>query len=149
VDIASKRSVQPKSNFLARLIMAVFSLTLEEVAIYAIWRWILPEFNMGMQLYVLILTMVAWAAFAIGSFIAVTRALRRPQILGFPSMVGSVGEVVSPLAPDGLVRIRGELWIAVLDEGEKAEVAEEITVTDMDGLRLHVRRSGILQGADV
>jgi membrane-bound ClpP family serine protease len=142
VDISSKRSVQPRSNFLARLIIAVFSLTLEEVAIYAIWRWILPEFNMGMQLYVLILAMVAWAAFAIGSFIVVTRALRRPQILGFPSMVGSVGEVVSPLAPDGLVRIRGEIWIAVLDEGEKAEVAEEITVTDMDGLRLHVRRSG-------
>jgi membrane-bound serine protease (ClpP class) len=100
---------------------------------------------MGMQLYVLILAMVAWAVFAIGSFIAVTRALRRPHILGFPSMVGSLGEVVSPLTPEGLVRIKGELWIAVLDKGEKAGIAEEITVTDMDGLRLHVRRSGTLQ----
>lgn len=138
-DIASERSVQPNSNFLARLFVGIFSLALEEVAIYAIWRWVLLEFNIEIPLYVVILIMTAWAAFSIGIFIVVTRALRRPQIPGLPSMVGSVGRVVSPLAPEGLVRIKGEIWTAVLDEGEKAGVGEEVTVTDMDGLRLHVR----------
>ncbi|MBI4304463.1 MAG: hypothetical protein HY665_09040 [Chloroflexi bacterium] len=132
--------MQPNTNFLARLIVGIFSLSLEEVAIYAIWRWVLPEFNIDMPLYVLILIMAAWAAFSIGNFIVVTSALRRPQIPGLPSMAGSVGKVVSPLAPEGLVRIKGEIWTAVLDEGEKAGVGEEVTVTDMDGLRLHVRR---------
>ena len=108
-------------------------------------RWVLPEFNIDMPLYVLNLIMAAWAAFSIGNFIVVTNALRRPQIPGLPSMVGSVGRVVSPLAPEGLVRIKGEIWTAVLDEGEKAGVGEEVTVTDMDGLRLHVRRGGMLQ----
>ncbi len=133
------RSVQ-SSNFLARLILGISSLALGEVAIYAIWRWVLPEFNIEMLLYVVILIMAAWATFSIGNFIVVTRALRRPQIPGFASMVGSVGKVVSPLTPEGLVKIKGEIWTAVLDEVEKAKIGDEVTVTaDLDGLRLHVR----------
>jgi membrane-bound ClpP family serine protease len=138
-SIVSERPVQPKSNFLGRLIIGVFRLALEELAIYAIWRWLLPEFDIELPLFVLILAMVAWGSFAVFRFILGIRVLRKPQMPGLPSLVGSVGKVMSPLSPQGTVRIKGETWTAILVEGEQAEVGEEVTVTDMDGLRLHVR----------
>ncbi len=137
----SKRPVQPKSNLPARLIIGVVRLALEEVAIYAIWRWILPEFDIELPLFVVILAMVAWGSFAVFRFILGIRVLRKPHMPGLPSLVWSVGKVVSPLAPQGTVRIKGETWTAILDEGGRAEVGEDVIVTDMDELlRLHVRR---------
>ncbi|MFO7772758.1 MAG: NfeD family protein [Dehalococcoidia bacterium] len=135
----SKRPVQPKTNFPGRLIIGIFRLALEELAIYAIWRWLLPEFDIKLPLFVAVLAMVAWGCFAITRFILAARVLRKPEMPGLPSLVGSVGKVVSPLTPQGTVRIAGETWMATLVEGEQAEVGEEVTVTDMDGLLLHVR----------
>jgi membrane-bound ClpP family serine protease len=137
-SIAPKRSARPKSNLAGRLVIGVFRLTLEELAIYAVWRWLLPEFDIKLPLFVVVLAMVAWGSFAIFRFIIATRLSRKPQMPGLPSLVGSVGRVVSPLTPQGTVRIKGETWTAVLVEGDQAVVGEEVTVTDMDGLRLHV-----------
>ncbi|MFO7773990.1 MAG: NfeD family protein [Dehalococcoidia bacterium] len=134
----SKKPVRPGSNLPGRLVIGIFRLALEELAIYAIWRWLLPEFDIRLPLFVVIPIMVAWASFAIARFILVTRVLRKPEMAGLPSLVGSVGKVVSPLTPQGTVRIKGETWTAVLVEGDQAAVGEEVTVTDMDGLRLHV-----------
>jgi membrane-bound serine protease (ClpP class) len=41
------------------------------------------------------------------------RAQRRPRLGGLDGMVGSVGEVVTALDPEGRVDIRGEYWNAV------------------------------------
>ncbi|TET55233.1 MAG: hypothetical protein E3J50_05160 [Dehalococcoidia bacterium] len=138
-NIVSNRPAPPKSNFRARLIIGVFRLALEELAVYAIWRWVLPEFDIELPLLALVLAMVAWGSFAIFRFVLVTRALKKPEMPGLPSLVGTAGKVLTPLAPQGTVRIKGETWAAILVEGEKAEVGEEVTVTDMDGLCLHVR----------
>lgn len=110
------------------------------MAIYAIWRWVLPQFDVELPLFVLILAMVAWGSFAVLRFVLVTRALRKPETPGLPSLVGSAARVLSPLDPHGTVRIKGETWTAILVEGERAEVGEEVTITDMDGLRLYVQR---------
>ncbi len=129
----------PTGRFSVRLTISLLRLALEQLAIYALWRWVLPEFDIELPLFVLVLAMLAWGAFAVTRFILGTRALRRPYMPGLPSLVGSVGKVVIPLAPRGAVRVKGETWSALLVEGEKAEVGDEVTVTDMDGLCLHVR----------
>jgi len=138
-NIVSNRPAPPKSNLLARLIIGVFRLALEELAVYAIWRWVLPEFDIELPLLALVLAMVAWGSFTILRFVLVTRALKKPEMPGLPSLVGTAGKVLTPLVPQGTVRIKGETWAATLVEGEKAEVGEDVTVTDMDGLCLHVR----------
>jgi membrane-bound ClpP family serine protease len=124
-----------------RLILAIISTSFEELAIYVIWRWLLPEFDIHFPLAVLIGVMVAWAAFGVWLFIFTTRTLKKQTMVGLPSMVGSVGKVASRLAPEGLVRIRSELWGAVSDEGD-IESGEEVLVTKEDGLKLFVRRVG-------
>jgi membrane-bound ClpP family serine protease len=123
----------------ARLVLAIVSTALEEVAIYVIWRWLLPEFDIVLPASVLIGVMVAWAAFAVSLFVFTTRTLKRQVVVGLPTMIGSKGKVASSLAPEGLVRIKGELWGATSAEGS-VNTGEEVEVVGEDGLKLVVRK---------
>jgi membrane-bound ClpP family serine protease len=124
----------------ARLVLAIVSTSLEEVAIWVIWRWLLPEFGVKLPVAVLIGVMAVWAAFGTWLFIFTTRALKRQAAVGLPSMVGAVGKVARRLAPEGLVKIRGELWGAKSNEGN-IEVGEEVVVVSEHGLKLFVRKA--------
>jgi len=84
--------------------------------------------------------MVAWGAFSVWLFIFTTRALKKQAVVGLPSMVGASGRVASRLAPEGLVKIRGELWKASSDGGD-IEAGEPIVVVGERGLKLLVRRA--------
>jgi membrane-bound serine protease (ClpP class) len=55
-------------------------------------------------------------------------------------MVGSQGKVVSPLDPQGVVRIKGELWKATSAAG-RIDTGEEVTVVRQEGLKLIVRQA--------
>ncbi|GAI37705.1 unnamed protein product [marine sediment metagenome] len=99
------------------------------------------EFGIELPLPVLIGVMVAWAAFSVSLFVFTTRTLKRQTVVGLPTMVGSKGKVASPLAPEGLVRIRGELWGATSAEGD-IDKDEGVEVVGEDGLKLVVRKAG-------
>ena len=122
-----------------RLVLAVVSTSLEEVAIWVIWRWLLPEFGVNLPVAVLITVMAVWAALGTWLFVFTTRALQKQAAVGLPSMVGAVGKVASQMAPEGLVRIRGELWGATSDEGS-IEAGEDVVVVSEHGLKLFVRK---------
>lgn len=125
----------------ARLIIAVVSTLVVEFAFYVIWRWVLPEFDIQVPLWVLIAVLTFWAVFAVADFIFVTHILRRQTIVGLPTMEGSKGKVRSPLHPEGQVMIKGELWGAKSIEGD-INIGEVVTVVGQDGLQLVVRRAG-------
>ncbi|MFC1902172.1 NfeD family protein [Chloroflexota bacterium] len=125
---------------LARLILAVVSTAIEEVAIVAIWRWLLPELDIVMPFSVLVAVMVAWAAFAVSLFVFTTRTLKRQVVVGLPTMIGSRGKAASSLTPDGMVRIKGELWGAISAEGN-VNKGNEVEVVGEDGLKLVVRKA--------
>ena len=126
----------------ARLIMAIFSTLLEEAALVAIVLWGLPHFGIQIPLAGLIALMVAWGAFSVITYRVGSRALRKRPVVGLPTMVGSKGKVVSPLAPGGLVKIKGELWEAT-SAGKRIEAGEGVIVVGQDGLKLLVRKSSI------
>lgn len=56
------------------------------------------------------------------------------------SIEGREGVAISDLDPDGQVRVRGEVWRAVADEGAIDE-DEDVEVVHRDGLTLTVRRT--------
>lgn len=122
-----------------RLALAIISTALEEVAIWAIWRWLLPEFNVNLHVGVLIGIMVALGIFSASLFLFTTRTLKKQVTAGLPSMVGTVGKAVGNLTPQGMVKIHGELWGAVSEEGIIA-AGEGIVVTGENGLKLIVRK---------
>jgi membrane-bound serine protease (ClpP class) len=124
----------------ARLIIAVVSTMVEEFAFYAIWRWVLPEVDIYLPVWVLVVVMAVWGVFAVVSFIFVTRVMRRQTIVGLPTMIGMAGKVRSPLSPDGQVMIKGELWTAKSIDGD-IDIDEAVAVVGQDSLQLIVRRA--------
>jgi membrane-bound serine protease (ClpP class) len=81
------------------------------------------------------------AAFSLVVGFLVMRSQRRKAFLGREGMIGEVGEVREPIEPGkpGRVLVHGEYWTALADEPLGAGTAVE--VTDVQGLRLRVRRA--------
>ncbi len=121
-----------------RLIIAIVSTTLEEAALAVGVLWGLPKLGIHIPLWVLIIVMVAWATYTVTTYRMGSRALRRKPVHGLTAMLGSEGKVVSPLVPEGMVRIKGELWVAQ-SAGGRMDTGEEVTVVGQDGLKLIVR----------
>uniref|UniRef100_UPI002606C657 NfeD family protein n=1 Tax=Thermococcus sp. TaxID=35749 RepID=UPI002606C657 len=71
---------------------------------------------------------------------AVVRARRRKPETGKEEMIGAIGRVVEDLDPEGVVKVRGELWKATSRTGEKIRVGEVVKVVGMRGLILIVEK---------
>ncbi|MFC2003299.1 NfeD family protein [Chloroflexota bacterium] len=125
-----------------RLIFAIISTLLEEAALVVIVLLVLPQFGIYLPLAGLITLMVVLGGYAVISYRVVGRALRRRPVIGLPAMVGSKGKVVTRLAPEGMVRIKSELWEAKSTHGN-IDKGEEIVVVGQDGLSLVVSKNSI------
>ena len=123
-----------------RLVLAIISTLLEEAAIVVIVRWGLPQIGVDIPILGLIALMIAWGAYSVTTYRIGSRALRKKPLISLPDMVGSKGKVVSPLAPEGLVRIKGELWVAKSVGGEMPP-GGEVIVVGQERLKLVVRPS--------
>ena len=123
----------------ARLIMAIFTNLLYEAIIVALLIWGLPRLGIHIPLYGVTLICLAFLIYAVVLFIIGSRTLRKKPLPGFTTMVGLEGQVVSRLAPDGILRIEGELWNARAENGT-IEVGAEVIVVRQYGLKLAVRR---------
>jgi membrane-bound ClpP family serine protease len=124
---------------LTRLVLAVISMALEQVAIWAVWQWLLPYFNINLHIGVLIGVMAGWGIIGTCIFIFTTSVLKKQKVIGQTSMVGTTGKAAGKLSPEGMVKIRGELWGAIAEEGEII-AGEGIVVTGEKGLKLLVRK---------
>jgi membrane-bound ClpP family serine protease len=125
----------------ARLIIAIVTTALEEAAIAVIILWGLPELGVSLPLAFLIILMLAWAGFAVFTYRMGSRALRKKPEGGLSDMLGMRGEVVRSIDPEGMVRIRGELWKAK-SAGRKIDTGAIVTVVGQKGLKLLVEREG-------
>ena len=123
-----------------RAVLAVTSSAVEEAGIWAIWRFLLPHFDVYLPVGALIAAMVAWLVFSIWLFTFTTWALKGQKQGGPPTMVGLQGTVTERLAPRGMIRIKNEFWTARTRDGE-IEKGEEVMVVAEDGLLLDVTRS--------
>jgi len=122
-----------------RLIIAIFTTLIEEAALAAIVLWGLPLLGINLHIGVLIGLMAALAAYAITTYRLGSRALKKKPVVGLPGMVGARGKTVSDLAPEGVVRIKGELWESKA-EGRRINAGVKVTVVGQEGLKLVVRR---------
>ena len=122
-----------------RLVIAIFSTLLEEIALAAIILWGLPRLGIHIPLAGLIALMAALAAYAVITYRLGSKALGKKPVIGLPDMVGSRGKVVTLLDPEGLVRIKGELWESTSAD-RRINTGEEVIVVEQDGLKLTVRR---------
>jgi len=69
----------------------------------------------------------------------VVRSHRQQATTGREELRGKVATVRVALKPEGQVFYKGELWTAILDQGE-AQPGEEVVITKTDGLKLRVNK---------
>ena len=126
-----------------RLIIAIINTLLEQTAIVFIVFWLLPLLGIEMPLWgsiiLLVFLMTGWLLWSIIAYRKGSLALRREPLVGLPDMVGSKGEVVRTLTPEGMVKIRGELWAAQSVNGNVSS-GVEVIVVEQERLKLVVRR---------
>ncbi len=122
-----------------RLVMAIIGQAWQQAALFLIWKFLLPAFDISLHFGILLGVMLGWLIFGVALYIAGSRALNRQNVVR-TTMVGSTGTTIRELSPDGMVRIHGELWGAVSEEGDIA-AGEEIVVTGEQGLKLRVRKT--------
>lgn len=120
-------------------IYSIISTILEEVALAAIVLWGLPYFNIHIPWWGLAMLMIALAAYSYIAYRIGKPTLTMKPLVSLETMIGSEGKVVTPLAPEGYVKVKGELWKASSTESE-LEVGDEVVVVGIDGLKLIVNR---------
>ena len=69
----------------------------------------------------------------------VVRTHRRQPTTGREELKGKIATVRRALTPEGTVFYKGELWTAILDEGE-AQPGEEVVITKTEGLKVYVTK---------
>ena len=121
-----------------RLIFAIISTIIEEIAIAAAGIWGLPQIGVEFPLWGIVLIMIAWLLYSVYTFKKGTKALKIGHIIGLPNMIGTKGRVTSTLDPEGWVRIRGELWAAISPSGEIKQ-GTDVIVTGQKRLQLEVK----------
>jgi membrane-bound ClpP family serine protease len=123
-----------------RFIAAVVTTICEEAIIAGVVMWGLPRLDIHLPLGVLIAIMAVWAVNSIIFYRIGSQALRRRPVSGLGSVVNDTGKVVKPLTPDGVIKIKGELWEAK-SAGGHIEVGEVVMVVEQDGLKVTVIRA--------
>ncbi len=116
-----------------KLIFAIVASLADEVIILAIVILVLSQLGIEMPLWSIIILSLIFLMITL----VVYRALRKNPQIGFENMIDQSGLAVSPIAPKGTVRIRGELWQAVTNS-KNIEEGTEIIVVEQTGLKLTV-----------
>lgn len=83
------------------------------------------------------LALVPLAVIEIAEIFFWFRLRRLRSITGAEALIGAVGRVVEDCAPDGQVRVKGQLWRAMSEE--PVEAGDDVEVVAVDGMRLKVR----------
>ena len=73
---------------------------------------------------------------------ALVQAQRAPVTTGPQALIGRLAVVLSGLGPTGQVRVEGEVWSAVSENGF-ARVGEAVEIMDVEGVTLRVRRLSV------
>ena len=122
------------------LVWKIFTSLLEQVVLVAVVVWGLPLADINLPLWVLAPTSIVLQAYNVFSYRKSIHTWRAQPIAGMSNMLGTQGETVNSLTPDGLVKIRGELWAATAINGNIVN-GRNVTVVSQIGLKLVVRES--------
>ncbi len=121
-------------------ILKVVTSLLEQAVLVAVVLWVFPQIDIHMPVWVLAPASIVLQGYNVFSYRKSIHALRAQPMPGMANMVGSQGEAIKPLAPDGLIKIRGELWAATAVNG-KIATGRNVTVVGQSGLKLVVREN--------
>ena len=123
-----------------RLIIAIITSLIDEIIIVAVILWVLPRFGILIPWWGLLLIIIGFVIYAVAVFLLGSRALKKKPLAGLSDMLGMQGKTAGRLAPNGFVKIEGELWEAKSQEGI-IDAGVGVVVVDQEGLKLVVKET--------
>ncbi len=67
------------------------------------------------------------------------RAHQQQVLAGREDLIGKIAEAITVIDPKGTVFVQGEHWTAISEKGQ-VKLGEEVIITKVDGLKLHVTK---------
>lgn len=122
-----------------RLILAILSTLVEEIALALFILLGLPRLGVHLPLGAIIGSLSGLATYAVISYRMGSKALLQKPLAGLTDMTGGHGIVKQALSPQGIVMVNSELWVAECTEGQ-IEAGEKVSVVGQKGLKLIVCR---------
>ncbi|MFC1902768.1 NfeD family protein [Chloroflexota bacterium] len=119
--------------------LKVLVLLLDEAAAAVLIILVLQVLGIKIPLPITIIVILVLGVLIFIIHRAVIPTFYKKQVTGAEAMAGIEAEVIEPLTPKGLVRVKGEYWKARSID-EDIEVGEVVEILDLDGLTLKVRR---------
>ena len=120
-------------------VLALLVSLVDEIVLVAVLLWLLHQLGVKLPIGLTIGILAAVAASSAFLYKPVRRAMKKKAATGVEGMVGKQGTAVAKLAVKGLVEIEGETWGA-LSSNEVIEVGDNVTVVEVNGLKLTVRK---------
>lgn len=117
-----------------------YSLTgaiVKEAVLIAIVLWLLPYHGIYIPGWGLVILVLGVAAYSYITYRLVKPSLMKEPVVAPKAMIGTEGKVVTPLAPEGYIKVQGELWQAS-STASRLEAGNDVVVVGMEGLRLIV-----------
>lgn len=122
-----------------RTSLTILVVLLDEIILVAIVLFVLWKLGIHVPLGVVIALVVVLAAFSLILYKRIAPVLNKKQVTGGEGMLGLEGKVVTPLTPEGVIKVCGERWKAY-STGGSISADEEVVVVGLEGLKLFVRR---------
>lgn len=120
-------------------IYSIISTIIETLLLAAGIIWLLPLLGVilpwwGIAIILVVFIIYSYIMYLIGHPTTVFESVTAPE-----SIVGNEGVVEADLAPEGYVKVHGELWKATSPDGNLRR-GEQIIVTGLNGMKLSVRK---------
>jgi membrane protein implicated in regulation of membrane protease activity len=134
--------LSPKRSARWHTVYSIISTIVEEGGIAAGFLWLLPMFGFSVPAWGVASIMAGFAAFSYLMYRLGHPTISFKEVNAPDSIVGCTGVVEGDLNPEGLVKVRGELWRATC-AGSKAGKGDEVRVISIKGLTLTVEKKAI------
>jgi len=118
--------------------LIILVLLLDEAVAVALVLLVLWALGIKIPLWVIIVIVLLLGTFIFITHKVIIPSFHKKKVTGSEGMVGLEGEVIEPLTPVGVIRIRGEYWKAK-SVGEDIAVGEEVEILGVNRLTLEVR----------
>jgi membrane-bound ClpP family serine protease len=116
-----------------------FGLLADEAAAAGLVLLVLWAFDISIPIWTAVVLALALGGIAFVFHRSVIPSFHRKRVAGVEAMVGLSAEVIEPLQPVGVVRVKGEYWKAESENGE-VPTGKTVEVSSVKGLVLRVRR---------
>ena len=101
-------------------LLKAFVLVLDEALLVALVLLALWKLGVNLSPAVIITVVVVLGLLVFVLYRTIMSLVRRKQVGGREGMIGLQGKVVTPLTPEGVIKVRGELW--------KASCNDDVTI---------------------